>query len=859
MKKIIFLLLIISLCSYIYPMDLKNFIEKSFIGENTVEQSNVTLEVLKEIPEIKSKINGCCHPYGTPSPIVLGGKEYTRGLSVQANNEIRLIFQKPVVKFTAIGGIDSRQINTPASARAWIKAGNKEVFKTNIIKADNSVVNIDLKLNNAKTIDLCVDDAGDGITCDQWDWSNAKFTYSDGSSIYLDEIAVQSQYKYRFPFSFVYNNISSDNFLKSWKINEQTQQINDSTDLITFIYTDPKTNLELKAEIKYYKDIPAADWTLYFTNKGTENSQVISAINSLETETINPSFPLYVPANNKPDTLIFNSIDDNNDKPVNISIYNMRGSLGAVKYNLNEFKITKRELYRNKEIELKQIGLMPSFDEFSPYWTIAYPNKGMSVGLGWTASWNAKFISDGNTTRMTAGIPKETINTYLKPNETIRSPRILIVPYESATIETGYNKFRQTMIKHIIPQENNKPKFIPMAFSQAWSENSTTTEQTDKEYIRPILNAGFEVGWFDAWYTRDGFPAGMGNYHIPVSDIPDPKRFPNGLKPLIDLYKSSGMDIMVWFAPEQVCENTFIAKEKPEYVMNYDNSNSGSYALVNPEGRKYLTDIFNQAIKEWDIKVFRTDASTNLDVLKKYVNETAQDRRGIAENKYVQALYTFWDDLLKSNPGLIIDNCSGGGTRLDLELMNRSLSLWRSDSNCWILTDKYATAILNQLITSNLNNYIPWTTGGALGTNPYFIRSAFNTGLSYIDNTKPTDFNINELKQGIAEGKRLRKYMTGNFYSLFNYDNSPFTWCAWQYHRSKEKDGYLIAFRREKSSHFGININLQEINADKYYKIKIYNSYELSDSQIVKGNKLKNYTTYINTMPGSILIEYKEL
>ena len=56
-----------------------------------------------------------------------------------------------------------------------------------------------------------------------------------------------------------------------------------------------------------------------------------------------------------------------------------------------------------------------------------------------------------------------------------------------------------------------------------------------------------------------------------------------------------------------------------------------------------------------------------------------------------------------------------------------------------------------------------------------------------------------------------------------------------------------------------MNINLQEINADKYYKIKIYNSYELSDSQIVKGTKLKNYPTYINTMPGSILIEYKEL
>jgi alpha-galactosidase len=38
--------------------------------------------------------------------------------------------------------------------------------------------------------------------------------------------------------------------------------------------------------------------------------------------------------------------------------------------------------------------------------------------------------------------------------------------------------------------------------------------------------------------------------------------------------------------------------------------------------------------------------------------------RGIAEIRYVEGFYTFWDSLRTRFPDLLIDNCSSGGRRI---------------------------------------------------------------------------------------------------------------------------------------------------------------------------------------------------
>ena len=48
-------------------------------------------------------------------------------------------------------------------------------------------------------------------------------------------------------------------------------------------------------------------------------------------------------------------------------------------------------------------------------------------------------------------------------------------------------------------------------------------------------------------------------------------------------------------------------------------------------------------------------------------NESAT-RSGINEMKHIEGLYAFLDYLLQHKPSLVIDNCAGGGRRLDFEM-----------------------------------------------------------------------------------------------------------------------------------------------------------------------------------------------
>lgn len=58
-------------------------------------------------------------------------------------------------------------------------------------------------------------------------------------------------------------------------------------------------------------------------------------------------------------------------------------------------------------------------------------------------------------------------------------------------------------------------------------------------------------------------------------------------------------------------------------------------------------------------------------------------RDGITELAYINGLYEFLDKILTVYPYMMIDNCAGGGNRMDIEMQRRAVTLWRSDYNCY--------------------------------------------------------------------------------------------------------------------------------------------------------------------------------
>ena len=113
-----------------------------------------------------------------------------------------------------------------------------------------------------------------------------------------------------------------------------------------------------------------------------------------------------------------------------------------------------------------------------------------------------------------------------------------------------------------------------------------------------------------------------------------------------------------------------------------------------------------------------------------------------------------------------------------------------------------------------------------------------------------------QLKKRIAEGKRIRKYLLGNFYPHSGANLDARDWCVIQYHRPAENDGIILAFRRHESPFNSYISNLCEIDPEAKYKVIRSQTFKQSKPSILRGAALKNLNIKIDDCPGSLFVEY---
>ena len=182
-------------------------------------------------------------------------------------------------------------------------------------------------------------------------------------------------------------------------------------------------------------------------------------------------------------------------------------------------------------------------------------------------------------------------------------------------------------------------------------------------------------------------------------------------------------------------------------------------------------------------------------------------------------MYRLWDALLNKYPHLLIDNCAGGGKRIDIETLRRSAPLWRSDAQT--PANSYAR-------TAQCHNmsYSMWLPYSGMGTNvmydAYNMRSCYAGGIELHHAYGAKSFGENPqeiklLKKYCDEYIKVRPYLYGDYYPLTDTQYSKHVWCATQYDRPEEGDGIIQVFRREQAPYSRAEFNLYAIRADKTY------------------------------------------
>ena len=629
------------------------------------------------------------------------------------------------------------------------------------------------------------------------------------------------------PFSFTYDGQPSAKWLAEWPGKVESKRLDDARTQHVLCWTDPKSGLEVRCVAVDYTDFPAVEWTVYFTNGGDKDTPILEQVMGLDAAVAPP-------------------------RSVNqVVLHRLNGAPSAV----DDWMPFDQPLAAGKRIDFAATAGRSS--TVSPWFNVDWGSGGIITAIGWSGQWCASVEFKDGRIRTRAGM--QNLRTVLHPGERVRSTRILQLHWQGGDQFRGYNLFRQAMLTHIMPRIGGQLVVPPIVhLSTSFYELNDSNEKNVLSHLESIKGLGFEMFWLDAYWTGpNGFPNSMGNYGFPIERVEPNDRFPNGLKVIGDTVEAEGLGFVLWFEPERVASDTFIAREHPEWVIN------SLFNLGIPEARRFMTDYLNAAIKAYKVSCLRIDY--NIDPLGPWQAMDAKDpsRTGMTEMRYVEGLYQMWDDILRANPKLFIDNCASGGRRIDLETMSRSIPLWRSDNTCDMLDHQAKTvalaAIKNQVMSGGLNRYVPFSTVGQMGATPYLFRSGFNAGIAFSEDVRPNNYPRDLLKQGIAEGKRIRKYFFGNFYPLVESGVDARGWCVLQYHRPEQGDGMIMAFRREQAPDRTRVCELREINPAASYRVTRYRAYEPEAPLVMKGVDLQKLEIAIGEQPGSVIVEYGSL
>lgn len=768
-------------------------------------------------------------------PLNISGVLYTNGLYCHAFSKITVKLPSAGDSLTAIVGIDSNEQTSGGrgSVIFSVIVGGKEKFNSGVMREGMTGKEVKVNLDGADEFILQIDPTPDGISCDQSDWANAKVVLKNGKEIYLSDLPFKDPedtfFNAKLPFSFLYGGKSSDEVLQNWKYDYTLQKIDDTKTNHKLVWKETSSGISVRCEAIEYSDFPVVEWLLYLKNEGTNDSLLFENIRVLDAQISSSANSRFL-------------LHHNTGSPADGNDYRPLETLfkPGVKKRLSGAN------GRSTSVDWSYFNLEKRTDE------------GYIFAIGWPGQWFCDLeCIVGNSIKIIAG--QEICRFKLKPGEEVRTPLVVLLFWDGDWLR-GQNLWRRWMMRHSMPMPGGKlplPQFVASS-SRQYDEMIRANETNQIMFINRYLEEGLKLDywWMDAgWYDHHG-----GGWPKVGTWMVDSNRFPRGLRAVSDYAHSKGIKIVVWFEPERVAPGTSLAKNHPEWIIGGEKG--GLLNLGNSEAWTWLVNHIDKMITEQGIDLYRQDF--NIDPLNYWRANDQPDRQGITEIKYVMGLLSFWDELKRRHPNLLIDACASGGRRNDIEIMRRAVPLWRSD---------YAyESVGHQCMSYGISMWLPYHGTGTVAcrnapyygsgntpVEPYAFWSNVSLSLGFGIDIRIKDLDYDTLRKLVRQWRLVITNYFGDFYPLTTWTRDNLHWIAWQFDRPEEKCGIIQVFRRESSPYESINLKLREINPHATYKFEDIDNpgshIEMHGSDIIKNG----FTVRIQEQPGVCNLIYKRV
>jgi alpha-galactosidase len=450
--------------------------------------------------------------------------------------------------------------------------------------------------------------------------------------------------------------------------------------------------------------------------------------------------------------------------------------------------------------------------------------------LGWSGSWRITVEkTQAYQPRITGGYNPFDFGYRLKPGETLNSPAFY-AGYTAGGMGEASRLMHRFDLAQLAPRAAVlKPH--PVIYNSWEATGMAISEAKEMALAEKAASIGVERfaiddGWFGA---RDDDHRGLGDWWV------NPKKFPHGLKPLIDRVHALGMDFGLWVEPEGVNPDSDLYRAHPDWVLNFTGrprSEARNQLVLNmarDDVRDYMLKMLDRLLTENEISYLRWDYNRNWS--EPGWPEVAPEDQKQVYVKYVENVYYILDEIRRRHPNVDIESCSGGGGRVDLGILTRTDQAWPSDD-----TDAYDRLTIYYGFTQV---YSPWYMDSWVTNSPnwqnhrvtsldYRFLSAMQGALGVGANLQDwTQEDFQTATRMITAYKQLRPTIQfGSLYRLippvFAATGLPSPVSATEY---IARDGSQLAvFAFLGSSHFGDpypTLYLRGLDPKAMYRIKV--------------------------------------
>ena len=442
----------------------------------------------------------------------------------------------------------------------------------------------------------------------------------------------------------------------------------------------------------------------------------------------------------------------------------------------------------------------------------------LGVHLGWSGNHQMRIESLADGRRMLqAGELLRPGELELEPRGEYQSPPLLLC--HSSQGQNGLTRqWHQMIRREFIAKQHPASTRRPVQLN-TWE---ALYFGVDEPSVLALVDQAASLG-IERFVLDDGWFLGRTDDRRALGDwVVDPKKFPNGLTPIIEACHEKGMEFGLWIEPEMVSQKSKLYETHPDWVLRHQGVplNEARQQLVldliQPAVVSHLFDAISSLLAAHSISYVKWDMNRDI--------HQAGSAEGLhAPHQQTRALYQLLHRVKKAFPEISIETCASGGGRADLGILEYTSRVWPSDTN---------DALDRLRVQRGFQNLFPSELMGShVGPSPCHITGrqhsmAFRAGVAFwghmgveADVRQLSDDERQVLSEAIALHKHHRELIHGGTYQVVDRPAGEQAWMVLAPDHSEALAA--LAMLETPSIPFPNRYRFIGLDADRHYELKL--------------------------------------